>query len=184
MIRIRWSVASSRAALVTALVAMGCVTAAGESQDATAVSKLLAETKATALALKVDVGVMESLTRSSKSPEQHANTFNQVREHINTAVEQVAKLQKARGSASAWQRVAIDRIAPLVEEIAFTSQRVLDVIKNNPGKITSNEYREYLQANVDHSDQLATLISRFVEYGKTKQRLDRLSRQLEIPPTS
>jgi hypothetical protein len=39
----------------------------------------------------------------------------------------------------------------------------------------------YLEANADYTADLATMIVNFVDYGKTRQRIERLGSKLEIP---
>jgi len=43
------------------------------------------------------------------------------------------------------------------------------------------EYNDYLEANADYASDLANMIGSFVDYGKTRQRLDRLAARLEVP---
>jgi hypothetical protein len=45
-----------------------------------------------------------------------------------------------------------------------------------------DEYKDYLQANADYSSDLAAMIADFVNYGKTKQKVERLAAKLEIQP--
>jgi hypothetical protein len=47
--------------------------------------------------------------------------------------------------------------------------------------IRHGDYQEYLEANADSADQLAQLISDFVNYGRTKDRQERPTNRLEIP---
>jgi len=43
------------------------------------------------------------------------------------------------------------------------------------------EYRDYLEANADYASDLAAMIANFVDYGKAKQRMERLGSKLEVP---
>jgi len=43
------------------------------------------------------------------------------------------------------------------------------------------EYNDYLEANADYASDLANMIANFVDYGKARQRLDRLGAKLEVP---
>jgi hypothetical protein len=42
------------------------------------------------------------------------------------------------------------------------------------------EFNEYLQANYDNAEQLAALISNFVDYGKAKHRLETTAAKLKL----
>jgi hypothetical protein len=41
-----------------------------------------------------------------------------------------------------------------------------------------DEYKDYLEANADYATDLAAMIADFVDYGRTKQRLERLAAKL------
>ncbi len=43
------------------------------------------------------------------------------------------------------------------------------------------EYKDYIEANADVADKLAGLIADFVDYGNTKNKLERLTAKLELP---
>jgi len=48
-------------------------------------------------------------------------------------------------------------------------------------KHTPAEYQDYLEANADYASDLAAMIGNFVDFGKTKDRMQRLGNKLEIP---
>ena len=51
---------------------------------------------------------------------------------------------------------------------------------NHPRQ-TRDKYKDYLEANADYAADLAAMIADFVDYGKTKQRMERLPAKLEVP---
>ena len=162
------------------LVASSTVTAA-DAPDSEQVSKLLSEAKTLAFQLKEDAGTMETFTRMNVSLQSHAAAISQVKEHVNALGRQVTKLKDARNTASPWQKTAIDRINPFLDELGGYTSAVIEHI-NGQQKHSVDEYRDYLEANADYAADLAAMISDFVDYGKTKQRLERLTTRLEVPP--
>jgi hypothetical protein len=154
---------------------------AADVPDSEQVSKLLSEAKTLAFQLKEDAGTMESYTRSNVSWQSHAAAINQIKEHVNALGRQVAKLKDERNTASPWQKTAIDRINPFLDELGGYTSAVIEHIKGEP-KHTMDEYKDYLEANADYSADLAAMIADFVDYGKTKQRFERLAGKLEVPP--
>jgi hypothetical protein len=154
---------------------------AADVPDSEQVSKLLSEAKTLAFQLKEDAVTMESYTRMNVSWESHAAAINQIREHVNALGRQVTKLKDARNTASPWQKTAIDRINPFLDELAGYTSAVIEHIKGEP-KHTMDEYKDYLEANADYATDLAAMIGDFVDYGRTKQRLERLTTKLELPP--
>jgi plasmid replication initiation protein len=150
--------------------------------DSETVSKLLSETKTTAFQLKEDAGTMESFTRMKVSAESQAAAINQIKNHIDALRNQTAKLLEAKEEASPWQRAAIDRITPFLDELDGYTLAIIEHLNGQP-KHNFAEYQDYLEANADYSADLAAMIADYVDYGKTKDRMQRLAEKLEIPKT-
>jgi len=170
------------ALLAAAVVAMSpALAAVGVGGDSEQVSKLLSDAKTQAFQLKEDALTMESYTRSTTTWETHVASIEQMKEHINVAGRTLAKLDDARKTASPWQMTAIDRIRPLLKEIASNTETVIQYINKNPKRLFMTEYKDYIEVNADMADTLAGLVSDFVDYGNTKSRLERLTTKLELP---
>ena len=171
-----------------AVLAMGMSTsffaalAAAQVPDSEQVSKLLSDVKTQAVKLRVDASTMESYTRSGASWKSHSAAVNQMKEHINEAGRQLTKLQEVRESASPWQAKVIDRISPLLRELADNTTNVIQFIKDNPKRLMFPGYKDYIEANADTSSQLASLIGDFEDYGNAKRRLEALASKLELDP--
>jgi hypothetical protein len=171
-----------------ALVAAGVVamlpalTAASFSGlDSEPVSKLLSAAKTQTYQLREDALTMESYTRTNAAWESHAATVEQMKDHINAAGRTLTKLDEARKNALPWQATAIDRIKPLLKEIAANTQNAIQYLNKSPKRLTTNEYKDYIEANADVAEKLAGLVADFVDYGNTKNRLERLTSKLELP---
>jgi hypothetical protein len=149
--------------------------------DSEYVAKLLSEAKTTAFQLKEDAVAMESFTRMNVSWESHAVAINQIKDHINALVNHEAKLKEAKNIASPWQKTAIDRIVPDLDELEAYTFAVIERINDQPKRLFTDEYKDFLAANADYSTDLAAMIADFVDYGKTRDRLERLANKLEIP---
>jgi hypothetical protein len=154
---------------------------AGDVSDSEQVSKLLSEAKTMAYQLKEDAATMESFSRMDVSWESHKAAINQIKEHVNVLGKQVAKLKAAEASASPWQRTAIDRINPYLDEMSGYTTAVIEHL-NGDKKHTLTEYRDYLEANADYSADLASMVADFVDYGNARQRVERLGDKLEVAP--
>ncbi len=173
----------SLASMGTCALLLGGFFAAGsavKAQDSEEVSKLLSEAKTQAFQLKEDASTMESFTRMNVSWESHAAAINTIRDHVNALGRQEAKLKAARGMASPWQKAAIDRITPYLDELAGYTTAVIEHI-NGEKRHNLSEYKDYLEANADYSSDLAAMIGDFVDYGKTRERMESLGAKLEIP---
>jgi hypothetical protein len=154
---------------------------AAETPDSEQVSKLLSEAKTTAYQLREDAAAMETFTRVDASWESHADAITQIKEHIHALARVAAKLQAAKGSASPWQKTAIDRMNPYLDELGGYTSAAIEHINGNHTVHTMQEYRDYLEANADYASDLAAMIGNFVDYGKAKQRTERLGARLEVP---
>ncbi len=153
---------------------------ASNAPDSEQVSKLLSEAKTMAFQLKEDAVTMESFTRMNVSWESHAAAINQIKDHINALGRQEASLKEARSEGSPWQQTAIDRITPFLDELTGYTYAVIEHL-NGEVKHTPAEYKDYLQANADYATDLARMIGDFVDFGRSKDRAQRLADKLEIP---
>jgi hypothetical protein len=106
-----------------------------------------------------------------------------MKDHVNAVAGTLAKLDDARATAAPWQATAIDRIKPLLREIAANTGEVIDAVNKSPKRLATKEYRDYIEANSDDANQLAELIANFVNYGNAKNRMERLAAKLELPRT-
>ena len=69
---------------------------------------------------------------------------------------------------------------PFLDELGGYTYAVIEHI-NGEVKHTPAEYKDYLQANADYATDLAAMIGDFVDYGRSKDRAERLAVKLEIP---
>lgn len=165
------------------LVSSSTMKAAKEADvaDSEQVSKLLSDAKTMAFQLKEDAATMASFTNMTVSWQSHSMAINLIKEHVNALGRQEKKLKDAKAAASPWQKAAIDRITPFLEELEGYTSAIIEHLNKEPNRLTTPEYKDYLEANADFSADLATMIGDFVDYGKTKQRFERLTDKLEVP---
>lgn len=154
---------------------------AAPTLDSENVGKLLAEAKSAALAVKNDTAAMEGFTRMNVSWEAHAVAINQIKDHFNELSRVAKNLENAKGEASPWQRAAITRMTPFLDEMEGYTLAVIERINAEPRRLFTPEYKDFLAANADYAADLAIMISDFVDYGKAKEKVERLAAKLEIP---
>lgn len=151
-----------------------------ENPENPQVAKLLAEAKEQAAQLSMDADDMESLTRSNASWQTHAEKLNEIRDHVNAMGRLVPKLLESRDSASLWQQQAIDRMVPLLKELAANTTAAINHLNQNKERPTTGSYTAYLQENSETARQLSDMISSFWRYGQTRSKLENLEQKLEI----
>lgn len=156
------------------------VLAASRTEENPEVTRLLAEARDEAAALSKDADEMEALTRSDVSWQSHAAMLENVKDHINHLGRTIEKLNAMRDSASDWQRQAIDRSIPLMRDLAANTTAAINHLNENKLRPTSGNYTEYLKENAETSHELSDMISGFVRYGETREKLDKLEQRLEV----
>jgi len=148
--------------------------------DSVEINKLLSEVNDHAIQLRADSDKMAAFTRSNSSWESYAVQLNLIKDHINAAGKFLANLNSERVNGSVWQQTAIDRINPLLKELATNTEIVINKLNENPNRVHMTDFRDYVQVNADLSSGLAHTIGDFVDYGNTKTKLERLAAELEL----
>jgi hypothetical protein len=157
------------------------VLAASQNNEENAeVTRLLSDARDEAAVLSRDADEMEALTRSDVSWQTHAAMLETIKEHVNNLARTIEKLNASRSSASAWQQQAIDRVTPLLKDLATNTTAAINHLNENKLRPTTGSYPEYLKENAETAHELSDMISSFVRYGDTRARLDKLERRLEI----
>ncbi len=156
------------------LLASGWTPAFGDSAEA---SKPLQDARTSAAQLRGDSVQMESSTRSELSWESHAHQIDVIKEHINRTGKIAADLHNARDGAEPWQQDAIDRITPLLQEMASNAESIIDHL-NDRKQTWHPEYQGYLKSNADLATDLSKLIGDYVDYGQAKSRTEKLGQKV------
>lgn len=173
---------SSLAVLLVAFLYVSLpLQAADTAGDSEEVTKLLSEAKTQAVQLKDDASEMQSFTLSNLSWGSYATKIMAIKADVNKVGETVSKLNKARSTASSWQKTAIDRVNPVLRELAANVEATIDHFNKDRGRpLQTSEHKEYLSTNAELATRMSALVSDFVDYGETKEKFEKLSQKLEI----
>jgi len=173
---------STIASLLLAVVSLSPVLqAAGTSEDSKEVSDLLSQAKTQAAQLKSDADQMDILAQTNVSWERQANKVNAIRNDVNNVVKTIAKLNDASDAASPWQKTAIDRINPLLKGMADNTTSIIEHMNRENGSLlNTKEHKDYVKANAELAEEMSTMITDFVNYGKTKAKFEKLTQELEV----
>ncbi len=142
-------------------------------------SSLLKEVHGVAGQLRRDADRLESLNRSKVSWQSHAQQLNQVREHINSSGEVLARLNQVRHVTLPWQQQAIDRINPLMKDLASRTESAILHLNENRTYLFAPDYQELLSTISDRADELHDSVSTYLTLAETQQKLERLQLKLE-----
>jgi hypothetical protein len=144
------------------------------------VEQLLQETRDKAQVLSQDDDEMLALTRSNVSWESHADMLETIKQDVNDMAKIMQKLQASRSSASPWQQQAIDRMIPLLKDLATNTTAAINHLKEHQDFPTQGHYTDYLKQNYQTAQQLAQMVSDYVEYGESRARMEKLEQKLEV----
>jgi hypothetical protein len=175
---------TSGLASIALLFAMGSTLAMAQTKDSAEITKLLANAKVHAALAEYDSDTLYTFVDSPMAWESHAAQLRIISEHLNDLEKVVGQLNDLRGKGSPWQQVAIERINPLLRDMADNLNAAIKELKDHKERIQTPEYRDYLRANADLANRTATVISDFVEYSRAGAQSERLQKKLALPLSS
>jgi hypothetical protein len=149
-----------------------------ESGDSEQIAKLLVDAKAEAVELKHDADEMVSCTKSNLGWATHALKVELIKEHVNNTGKLLAKMKEAEAEGSPWQRDAIQRIEPLLKELAANTETTINHLNDNRAKIHLPAFQDRVKANYELAADLEALIRDFVNYGEARGKFDLLGHKI------
>ncbi len=155
-----------------------------QAKDSVAIADALHEARSHAAVVEDDAATLESYTRSQMSWQSHARHLQRMKEHANELMSDFNRLQSLRAEGSPWQQEAIDRVDPLLREMADHLTTTIDHLNNNQSHVQMQPYRDYVDANLDVMKRAHDAISDFVSYGEARSTADDLEQKLEIPSST
>ena len=145
------------------------------------ITQLLTDARDKAAELSRDADDMEALIRTDVSWQSHAEMLESVKEHVNQLGRIAAQLEQKRDSASQWQQQAIDRMLPVLKELAANTTVAINNLNENKGRpLETSSYPQYLKENAEAARNLSDMISSFVKYGDSRAKVEKLEQKLEI----
>lgn len=171
--------ASNRFTLSFAVAALVfCLTGTSSVARAADPASLLEQARASASQLSRDAEQMRAFAMSNVSWKSHGQQITTIKDHVNKLGELLSQMHEARGDASRTQQQAIDRITPLLQEIASNTTAVINHLNEYPNRTWNPNYKNYVAENARLTSELSGAINDFVEYDKTKSRMDELEQKL------
>jgi hypothetical protein len=169
------------AALLGGYLMLSPVAGAASSsiEDSEEISTLLSNARWEALELRDDSDKMVSFSRSALRVQSFAGKLTEVKDHVNKAGKLLAKLDQLRGTGSPWQQQAVDRITPLLKELAANTEATINHFNDNRMLVHSKELAEYCSVNYELAKELAALVEDFIDYGETQATFAELQKKVE-----
>jgi len=169
-----------RAVLVTFFLLLMSGRAIALREDSQQLTQVLGEARDEAAELARDADEMESLIGNDVSWEAHAVMLDRVKDHVNNMARIVAKLSEIRPSGSELQQQAVERILPLVKELAANTTAAINYLNQNKSRPKTDPYTQYLHDNVETAHQLSSTGSSLFEYEKSMTKIAKLKNKLEL----
>lgn len=169
-----------RAVLVIFLLSSMSGRAIALPEDSEQLTQVLGQARDEAAELARDADEMESLIRNDVSWQTHAEMLDRVKDHVNNMARIVAKLSDTRASGSDLQEQAVDRILPLLKELATNTTAAINYLNQNKSRPISDPYTQYLHDNAETAHQLSSTISSLWEYEKSMTKIAKLKKKLEL----
>jgi len=133
-------------------------------------AELLGQARLEAGQLAKDADDTESLIRSDVSWQTHAEMLEGVKERVNNMASIINKLTAARSSGSELQEQAVDRILPLLKELAANTTAAINYLNQNKTRPLGEPYTQYLKENAEPRTSSRPPCRPLFEYEKTMNR--------------
>ena len=177
----RYIVSSMGSAALGALLMLPPV-APAQNADSKAINDVLKEAESHAILASNDSETLEAYTRShTMSWQSHANRLLTIADHANNLIQDFDKLSSMRDQGSTWQQEAIDRVDPLLKEMADHLNATIAHFRDNKHRVNMPAFHDYVKANREYMGKTSELISTFVEYGETRAKANGLEASLDLP---
>jgi len=126
---------------------------------------------------------LDSLTRagSRASYETHAAELTGAKEAIHAMGSDFRQLQELRASALPWQQSLMDRMQPVLVELANHTTEAIERLNGERHKVSSQEYRDAVGSMYAYAGHARTLVSVNLDYAQAREKLNRLDAAAEEP---
>lgn len=158
--------------------------ASAQTMASPEISRLLNEAKTYAHYAESDAAELHSYSNSRLSWQTHAHQLEIIRGHINHMGKLLQQMEDIRHEGSSYQQDAIDRIDPLLRQMADQLTVTIEHGNKWPERIHMMKYKNYTKACYDLASQTSKLISDIVAYDKAMATQQMYEHQLEMSEQS
>jgi hypothetical protein len=130
-----------------ALLVPAAVAFAAQTPDSASISKLFQQARNHAALANEDIELLDSGRYSNYSPQMHGLYLQKVKEHAADLFRDYYQLQVLREKGTPQQREAIDRLEPLLKDMATSLTNTLQTFNAHPSLVQMPPYRDRI-----HSD--------------------------------
>ena len=120
--------------IALALIAPAAFALATQPSDSTTIAKLLQQAKVDAALANDDAEFLVSNAQSAFDPRMHTQYLQKVREHAISLFNDYYQLQAIKDRGTPQQREAIDRLDPLLRDMATSLTTTLQIFNAHPAR--------------------------------------------------
>jgi hypothetical protein len=144
-------------------------------------STLLTEIQKETAQLRRHADTLGGFARNPQySWQSHASYLERVKGHINAVGERIVELQRIRHAVLPWQQQAITQVTSDAAPVAASTQAAILHLQENRNYLFAPEYLDHLTTIADRSEDMKQTVDKYLDYGKTQQKLQRLQTALEL----
>ena len=149
---------SLRRVLILALLLPFSSASIAQVSGSTQFSKALQDAKNHASKADYDAAILETYTRSNMAWQMHAQCLQNIKEHVNDLGKDFSRLEALREEATPSQRAAIDRIDPLLRDMAADLTATIENLNHNKSKVNDPAFRSRIHDNWLNVDRVYTAL--------------------------
>lgn len=155
---------------------------ATEVGSATDAAQLLADARTQSMQLAKDAQVLRGYTTGDLNllMAGHGALLERIRQDVGKAGRLSLQMQSAEGAASAAQKEGMDRVEPLLKELASILNTEVMRMREVSAVVQMPPYADYLRANARLTSDLAWLIADVVDCADAKAKAEEIDRQIEL----
>lgn len=170
---------------IASLSFAGLLLAAGplaraQNADSPEISRVMAQAEDHAALADRAIAEMDSYVRSKVSWKTHAEQLEIFRGHVNNLIGETNQLVALREQGSPWQQDAIDRVTPLLQEMADLLTSTINHLSENQSRVHMPPFIDYVDANQALANKILVTIRDYVEYDQAKARAASLEQKLGV----
>lgn len=139
-------IAMLRVAALALLVPV-TVAFAAQTPDSASISKLFQQARQHAALANDDISILDSNRFSNYAPQMHALYLQRVKDHAAELFRDYYQLQALRNKGTPQQREAIDRLDPLLKEMATSLTSTLQTFNAHPARVHMPPYRNNIHTD-------------------------------------
>jgi aminoglycoside phosphotransferase len=119
---------------------------------------------------------LESFARARQVGVQaHAYELDRAKSAVNSMGADLRRLQELRTDALPWQQMLINRLEPMLSNLASHATDAIEYWNTSPRSLDLREYKNVIGNISAYADGVDDLISVNVDYAKARGELDRFN---------